>query len=62
MFPLTTDVEPHFIQLGNHDPNEDYNHTGHSTTQRCKSHIFDAGNRQQLRIIDTPGFSNAFDQ
>ncbi|CAF3892280.1 unnamed protein product [Rotaria sp. Silwood2] len=56
IFQLMLNEEQHFLQLGKSDPNEVHDHPGQSITQRCKSYVFDVGNKQKLRIIDTPGF------
>ncbi|CAF3341733.1 unnamed protein product [Rotaria socialis] len=59
---IETAFEHHIIQLGDNDRNEDYNCSDQSRTQRCKSYTFNLKHGQQLRIIDTPGFSHLQDQ
>lgn len=58
-FSYTDDdtFEQKSIQIGNKDEYEDFNETGCSCTQQCRSFVFPVGNKN-LRIIDAPGIGD----
>lgn len=56
------DHQQRMINYGKIDSfnNENFNDTGQSVTEQCRSYIFNLkDNRGKLRIIDTPGFGDA---
>jgi GTPase SAR1 family protein len=63
-FIMTTgdNFDEHTVKFGEFDNlnNENFNNTGQSVTQHCKSYVFDLHhvNGKTLRIIDTPGFGD----
>ncbi|CAF3309880.1 unnamed protein product [Rotaria socialis] len=63
-FIITTgdNFEERTIEFGEVDSlnNENFNATGQSVTQHCRSYTFDLhdGGRRMVRIIDTPGFGD----
>jgi GTPase SAR1 family protein len=60
-FVITYDNEftEHLIQCGDPDSNENYDHSGQSVTQRCRSYVFTISTQSKLRLIDTPGMGDA---
>ncbi|CAF2863857.1 unnamed protein product [Rotaria sp. Silwood2] len=63
-FRITTedDLQEHNVKFDdvNKSSSENFQHPGHSVTQRCRSHIYRLHNSDEtrLRFIDTPGFGD----
>ncbi|CAF0849656.1 unnamed protein product [Adineta steineri] len=63
-FIITTgkNFEEHTVKFGDSNDlnNEDFQHSGQSVTQHCKSYVIhlDYNDKRTLRIIDTPGFGD----
>lgn len=64
-FPIDMrhDTRDYVVEAGDltREGNENFQHPGQSTTQRCKSYVYNLHNRAgtKLRFIDTPGFGDA---
>ncbi|POG59166.1 hypothetical protein GLOIN_2v1423914, partial [Rhizophagus irregularis DAOM 181602=DAOM 197198] len=64
-FTLTDEnYDTQTIKIGNDDPNEQVQNVGMSSTQECKSYVFQAAENKIVRLIDTPGIGDtrALDQ
>src|SRR6266487_1984929 len=58
-FTITDDnFETKTIKIGNDDLNEKLESIGMSSTQECKSYIFQAAENKFVRLIDTPGIGD----
>ncbi|GES75094.1 P-loop containing nucleoside triphosphate hydrolase [Rhizophagus clarus] len=58
-FTITDDnYETKTIKIGNDDSNERLENIGMSSTQECKSYVFQAAENKIVRLIDTPGIGD----
>ena len=59
-FLITTghDFKEVTVNIGDPDPNEDFNERGASVTQHCRSYIIRLRSDLRLRLIDTPGMGD----
>ncbi|GBC01561.1 hypothetical protein RclHR1_04230006 [Rhizophagus clarus] len=59
-FTITDNInyETKTIKIGNDDSNERLENIGMSSTQECKSYVFQAAENKIVRLIDTPGIGD----
>ncbi|PKY51376.1 hypothetical protein RhiirA4_446799 [Rhizophagus irregularis] len=58
-FTITDEhYETKIIKIGNDDSNERLENIGMSSTQECKSYVFQAAENKIVRLIDTPGIGD----